>query len=281
MPIMTANSAVGSFDYASGKAHVIGSVQPINDSVISADQCDITYNIFNKTHTINEAGKRYTIDYYANKQRSKTKLYQDNLLMEEKVYCGKEYEYNLTTNTQYNYIYVGNEPIAVYIQNDSNKLYYLYTNHNGSIEKITNTKGDVVDAMSYTPFGKRRMSANWHYNDTAKHLIDKGFTGQQHLDRFNLINFNGRMYDPVLAHFLSPDPYIQTPENPLNYNRYSYCLFSPLQYVDPSGELYNPIFDWQGNFLGTDDKGIQGKAIIMSKSDFIQNIMDSKFRTAS
>ena len=32
----------------------------------------------------------------------------------------------------------------------------------------------------------------------------------------------------------------QSPENPLNYNRYSYCLFSPLQYVDPSGEKIVP-----------------------------------------
>ncbi len=66
--------------------------------------------------------------------------------------------------------------------------------------------------------------------------------------------------------------YIQSPENPLKHNRYSYCLFSPLQYVDPSGEMYNPIFDWQGNFLGTDDRGIQGEAIIMNKWDFVQNM---------
>ncbi len=157
-------------------------------------------------------------------------------------------------------------------QNDSNTLYILHTNFNGSIEKITNTAGEIVDSMSYTPFGQRRLYSDWSKTDTAKHLIDRGFTGQQHLDNFALINFNGRMYDPVLAHFLSPDPYIQNPENPLNYNRYSYCLFSPLQYVDPSGEVYNPIFDWQGNFLGTDDKGIQGEAIIMNAKDFVQNM---------
>ena len=156
--------------------------------------------------------------------------------------------------------------------NDSNTLYALHTNFNGSIEKISNKNGNVVDSMSYTPFGQRRMFSDWSKTDTAKHLIDRGFTGQQHLDNFALINFNGRMYDPVLAHFLSPDPYIQSPENPLNYNRYSYCLFSPLQYVDPSGEMYNPIFDWQGNFLGTDDRGIQGEAIIMNKWDFQQNM---------
>ena len=132
-------------------------------------------------------------------------------------------------------IYTNNEPVAVYIQNDSNTLYALHTNFNGSIEKISDKNGNVVDSMSYTPFGQRRLYSDWSKTDTATHLIDRGFTGQQHLDNFALINFNGRMYDPVLAHFLNPDPYIQNPEKPLNYNRYAYCLFSPLQYVDPSG----------------------------------------------
>ncbi|MBO4580936.1 MAG: RHS repeat-associated core domain-containing protein [Bacteroidales bacterium] len=119
-------------------------------------------------------------------------------------------------------------------------LFYNHTNHIGSIEKISDKNGNVVDSMSYTPFGQRRLFSDWSKTDTSTHLIDRGFTGQQHLDEFALINFNGRMYDPVLAHFLSPDPYIQSPENPLNYNRYAYCLFSPLQYVDPSGEM----IDW-------------------------------------
>ncbi len=144
---------------------------------------------------------------------------------------------NSSSNTTYSYIYAGNEPIAVYIQNDSNKLYYLHSVLNGSISYITDTEGNKVDTLSYTPFGQRRMFSDWSKTDTATHLIDRGFTGQQHLDNFALINFNGRMYDLVLAHFLSPDPYIQNPENPLNHNRYAYCLFSPLQYVDPSGLL--------------------------------------------
>ena len=124
-------------------------------------------------------------------------------------------------------------------------LFYYHTNHIGSIEKISNTYGNVTDSMSYTPFGSRRLYSDWSKTDTAKHLIDRGFTGQQHLDNFALINFNGRMYDPVLAHFFSPDPYIQAPENPLNYNRYAYCLFSPLQYVDPTGEIYRKFEDYE------------------------------------
>jgi RHS repeat-associated protein len=46
-------------------------------------------------------------------------------------------------------------------------------------------------------------------------------------------------YDPLTAQFFSPDPYVQSPDNWLNYNRYSYCLNNPLKYTDPSGE--NPL----------------------------------------
>jgi RHS repeat-associated protein len=53
----------------------------------------------------------------------------------------------------------------------------------------------------------------------------------------NLINMNGRMYDPVLARFLSPAPFVQAPDFSQNYNRYTYCLNNPLKFTDPSGEI--------------------------------------------
>ncbi len=52
---------------------------------------------------------------------------------------------------------------------------------------------------------------------------------------FGLINMNGRLYDPYLQRFLSPDIVVQDPSNLQNYNRYSYCLNNPLRYVDPTG----------------------------------------------
>jgi len=48
---------------------------------------------------------------------------------------------------------------------------------------------------------------------------------------------NGRIYDPLLGRFLSPDPFVQQPWNLQNYNRYSYALNNPLRYTDPSGYL--------------------------------------------
>ena len=56
------------------------------------------------------------------------------------------------------------------------------------------------------------------------------------LPEFGIINMNGRLYDPVLGRFFSPDPYVQFAGSPQSYNRYSYCLNNPLKYTDPSGQ---------------------------------------------
>ena len=58
------------------------------------------------------------------------------------------------------------------------------------------------------------------------------------LPGFELINMGGRMYDPVVARFLSCDNFVQEPTNSQNFNRYSYCLNNPLKYTDPTGELF-------------------------------------------
>jgi RHS repeat-associated protein len=69
-----------------------------------------------------------------------------------------------------------------------------------------------------------------------------GYTGHEHLDKFALINMNGRVYDPIIGRFLSPDPYIQLPYFAQNFDRYSYVWNNPLKYVDPSG--YKSITRW-------------------------------------
>jgi RHS repeat-associated protein len=74
-------------------------------------------------------------------------------------------------------------------------------------------------------------------------MFDRGYTGHEHLDKFALINMNGRVYDPVLARFLSPDPIIQNPENTQSLNRYSYVVNNPMKYTDPSGYVFDDIFN--------------------------------------
>ncbi len=76
----------------------------------------------------------------------------------------------------------------------------------------------------------------------SSYLFDRGYTGHEHLDEFNLINMNGRVYDPLLGRFMSPDNYIQAPDYTQNFNRYSYALNNPLIYTDPSGDFVFQLF---------------------------------------
>ena len=94
----------------------------------------------------------------------------------------------------------------------------------------------MVQKYAYDPWGARRNPDDWTQKDSRTSWItNRGYTGHEHLDAFGVINMNGRVYDPLTAQFLSPDPELQAPGDWLNYNRYSYCFGNPMRYVDPSG----------------------------------------------
>ena len=78
---------------------------------------------------------------------------------------------------------------------------------------------------SYSAWGRQTVKLNTIGRQ-------RGYCGHEMLNEFNLINMNGRIYDPVLGCFLSPDNYVQMPDNSQNFNRYSYCLNNPLKYTD-------------------------------------------------
>jgi RHS repeat-associated protein len=95
----------------------------------------------------------------------------------------------------------------------------------------------VLERYAYDPWGQRRNPDDWTESDSRTGwLLNRGYTGHEHLDAFAIINMNGRVYDPLTGMFLSPDPQLQDPGNWLNYNRYGYCYNNPLVYSDPTGE---------------------------------------------
>jgi len=117
----------------------------------------------------------------------------------------------------------------------------LYTNSDaqGSLIALTDANGGIVRKYAYDPWGVRRNASNWNTKDNGDHLIvNRGYTGHEHLDAFGIINMNGRVYDPLTAMFFSPDPAL-IGSNWLSYNRYGYCMGNPFKYTDPSGN--NPF----------------------------------------
>ncbi len=117
------------------------------------------------------------------------------------------------------------------------KTRYLHRDALGSIDTITDGQGNIVERMSYEPFGARR-GGDWRVGTglpTIPALTNRGFTGHEHVDEMDLIHMNGRVYDPTLGRFLSADPTMQFPYSSQGFNRYSYVQNNPLKYVDPSG----------------------------------------------
>ncbi|MGD9992541.1 MAG: RHS repeat domain-containing protein [Salinivirgaceae bacterium] len=158
---------------------------------------------------------------------------------------------------------------------------------------LTNTNGTVVEKYSYDAFGNRRNPLNWSQTDTRTNLIlDRGYTGHEHLDGAHIINMNGRMYDPIIGRMLSPDPILQNPYSTQNYNRYSYVVNNPLKYTDPSGYQFErlkdrfetEVFDerenngslwakYQGKDLGGDgDSGIPMEEVMWARYRYNANV---------
>jgi RHS repeat-associated protein len=136
---------------------------------------------------------------------------------------------------------------AVLHKNASNQenLLYLHRDYLGSIVAITNQAGAVVERRHFDAWGQLThfgigtgtSTTTLPNGITSFLLIDRGYTGHEHLLSVGLVHMNGRLYDPVLHRFLQPDNYVQDPMNSQNYNRYGYVYNNPLRFTDPSGEL--------------------------------------------
>ncbi len=130
-------------------------------------------------------------------------------------------------------------------------MYYIHKDYQGNMETISDENGQVLEKLSFDPWGRKRNSDNWTYTKSnAQTHFDRGYTMHEHIDLFGLINMNGRLYDPWVGRMLSPDPYLQNPSNLQNYNRYSYALNNPLKYTDPSGYNHKPA-DWNQSAVVT------------------------------
>jgi RHS repeat-associated protein len=116
------------------------------------------------------------------------------------------------------------------------KTRYVHVDHLGSIDAITDEQGHVVDRRSYEPFGERRNQVWGGPTPTSfSSATTLGFTGHEADDELGLVNMKGRMYDPKLGRFLTPDPLVSAPYHGQSWNPYSYVVNNPLAFVDPSG----------------------------------------------
>jgi RHS repeat-associated protein len=186
-----------------------------------------------------------------------------------KYYAFGDYEKEVTpTGTRHlHYISGGDGLAAIYVKysNATDSLYFIMTDHIGSIVGAINSTTGTIYRQNFDAWGRKRNPVTWSYTNIPDFPFDRGYTGHEHLKWFGLINMNGRMYDAALCRFLSPDSFVQMPDYSQSFNRYSYCLNNPLIYSDPSGEFILPAI-MLGAFIYTGIQGATGN--LHSMGDF-------------
>ena len=172
----------------------------------------------------------------------------------EITYIGTLYERETRTGAatrHVRYVFAGGRRVALVQREEggpppAERPRYLHADHLGSVDVVTNGTGTVLERLSYDAFGARRTAAGASaWRDSAVSITPartaRGYTGHEHLDVFELVHMNGRVYDPQLGRFLSADPHVQALGSTQALNRYSYVMNNPLSYTDPSGYFPKPF----------------------------------------
>lgn len=212
---------------------------------------NVLYNSFKRPVRIEQENKEVIYFSYNTFEQRSAMYYGDtgNDKMSKKLrkyYShdgSKELIYDTATQETTFVTYIGGDaytaPLIVKGDGSSKEYLYLHRDHQGSITAITNQNGDVLESRLFDAWGDITLIKDGQGNTLSKlTVLDRGYTGHEHLQKVGLINMNGRLYDAKTHRFLSPDNYIQDPTNTQNFNRYSYVLNNPLKYTDSSGEWW-------------------------------------------
>lgn len=228
-------------------------VSRITDPVSSSlyEDQEVNYTTFDKIVKVAQGEKELKMAYNSNHNRIKQLIDHGNGKTTSKTYFGSGYEkieYDDGTSKEVHYLSSPNGVFAILTIDDlgNKEINYILKDHLGSINLVLDYDGNIVEEVNYDAWGSLRNPNTWTYSEAPMStLFDRGYTMHEHLYDFDLINMNGRVFDPVIARFLSPDPIIQDPNNTQNHNRYSYCLNNPLKYTDPSGySVIGDIFNY-------------------------------------
>jgi RHS repeat-associated protein len=233
-----------SFEYGDSIArpHALTKINTPDTSYSPPPQ-KITYTCFNKVSAISDilsGGTPLTLDFTCGLRNQRMKTIQARNGTTERIkWYDVDYEEDSTSSglKKYHYIYGGTGLVAIFVKEGSGNdtMYYVLSDHLGSLTTLVNASTNAVQKYSFNAWGLPRDPEDWSQGFTGELFAGRGFTSHEHLSEFNLINMNGRVYDPILGRFLSPDPIIQFPNFPNNFNRYTYALNNPLRFTDPSG----------------------------------------------
>ncbi|XYH92488.1 FG-GAP-like repeat-containing protein [Sorangium sp. So ce1128] len=199
----------------------------------------VWYTTFDLPRRLEKEGKRWAFLYDAFGAR--VKKTRDG---EETIYVGGVYERREDASGTRHVFRVaspeGEVAQVVFAGPGDERTLYVHSDPLGSVGLVTDDAGEEVERLHYEPFG-RRIDADGKALGVAKGEVRHGFTGHRHDEELGLIDMRGRLYDPSLRRFLTPDPFVTAPLWGESYNRYSYVMNDPVNLVDPTGWVWKRV----------------------------------------
>ena len=226
-------------------------IRKTNSPIPQESQLNITYNAFKSPVSIEETGVD-KIDFTYNDGNDRSTMYYGGLQSDKfQRQYRKDYSADGTMEIKYNTVtgetefitYIGGNaytaPLVSKSDGTTAEYMYLHRDYQGAILAITDQNRTVVEKRLFDAWGNTVKIQDANGNNLSSFVVlDRGYTGHEHLQSVGLIHMNGRLYDAKLHRFLQPDNFVQEPYNTQNYNRYGYVLNNPLKYTDVTGELW-------------------------------------------
>lgn len=211
---------------------------------------EITWTTFDQPRTITRGSASSSFRYGTGRER----VEQTTSAGETTRYVGPGLEYVTkggVTSCRFAIFAPGGRIAHLTVSSDGTRTpLYFAGDQLGSLESITDASGQVLESLSYSPWGQRRK-ADWTAGTpTRATTVNRGFTDHEMLDALGLVHMNGRVYDPAIGRFLSVDPVVSDPLNAQTYNGYSYVANNPTSMIDPSGYAPDATFYSPGSDLG-------------------------------
>ena len=150
------------------------------------------------------------------------------------------------------------------------KYVYQYKDHLGNVRLTYDKNLQILEENNYYAFGLRQEGYN-NVKNPSNGLKYK-YNGKELQDELglNFYDYGARNYDPALGRWMNIDPLA---EKSRKFSPYTYALDNPVYFIDPDGmQAMSPIYGTSGQFLGTDDEGLKGKAVVMDEKNFKQGM---------
>lgn len=137
--------------------------------------------------------------------------------------------------------------IAIVTERDGGprEAFYQHADHLGTAALVTDATGAVVSSQTFDPFGRR---LDEHLRDAPRAPAPegtgrRGFTGHRDEGELDLVDMQGRFYDPIARRFLTPDPLVSDVTSSQSWNPYSWVANVGPNATDPTGWIPCPPGD--------------------------------------